>query len=118
MDSFLLIKILKGVSEIALMFFLGRGMLVVFFVGAQGRLQQNFVYQLFYKATQPIVKALRVITPKFVLDRHLVWGAFFLVVIIWIAMVMAKAQACFADMSNPSCADLQRRTQSTQEAGK
>jgi hypothetical protein len=110
MDALLFAKILKGLAEITLMFFLGRAVLVMFFMAAPHKLEGNFVYQLFVKGTAPVIKFLRLISPKFVLDRHLVFAAFFLTLVIWFGSVLWKAQICAAQPNNPSCAEfLQQR---------
>ena len=63
MDSLFVLQILKPIVEIALMFFLARGLMVLFFLPARHKLEGNFIYQLFVKGTQPLVAAMRYLTP-------------------------------------------------------
>ena len=45
-DSMLLVQILKAIAELALMFFLARGLLVLFFLPAPQKLEGNLIYGL------------------------------------------------------------------------
>jgi hypothetical protein len=63
----LLLTIARALVEVAGMMLLGQGVLWLF--GPKGR-DGNFVYDLFKMGTRPIVKATRVITPRFVPDAH------------------------------------------------
>ena len=79
--------ILKGLIEVALVVMIGQGIL---FVLAGSTRQQNLIYRLFATVTQPIMKATRFVTPRFVVDQHIGLVAFFLLVLLWIAAVALK----------------------------
>ena len=106
MDNLLLLQVLKAIVEIALMFFFARGLLVLFFLPARHKLDTNFVYQLFVKGTQPFVKAVRHVTPKFVLDRHLPFAACGLLFACWLGLTIGKVQLCADNLAHQACAAL------------
>ncbi len=112
MDNLFLLQIVKALVEIALMFFLARGMLVLFFLPARHKLDTNFVYQLFVKGTQPFVSVMRYLTPKFVLDRHLPFAAFGILLACWFGLTIGKVQLCSENLSHQACEALaQKRAQ-------
>ena len=82
-----LIVILKGLTEVAGVAMLGQGVLWVI---AGAKRDQNMVYGLFKTLTSPVMKVTRWITPRVVLDRHLGLVAFFLLVVLWIGLTIAK----------------------------
>ena len=106
MNNLLTLQIIKALVEIALMFFLARGLLVLFFMPAPQKLEGNFVYQLFVKGTQPLVTAMRYITPKFVLDRHLPFAAFGMLLAAWLGLTIGKVQLCGETPAHQACAAL------------
>ena len=87
----LLLTIARALVEVAGMMLLGQGVLWLF--GPKGR-DGNFVYDLFKMGTRPIVKATRVITPRFVPDAHVGMVSFILLVWIWLALAFAKRYLC------------------------
>jgi hypothetical protein len=82
-----IIVILKGLTEIAGVAFLGQGILWVI---AGAKREQNIVYKLFRTLTSPVTRVTRAITPRFVLDAHIGLVAFFLLAVLWIALTAAK----------------------------
>ena len=112
MDNLFLLQVLKAIVEIALMFFFARGLLVLFFLPARHKLDTNFVYQLFVKGTQPFVTAVRYVTPKFVLDRHLPFAACGLLFACWLGLTIGKVQLCADNLAHQACSALaQKRAQ-------
>ena len=99
-ESMLMVQILKALAELALMFFLARGLLVLFFLPAPHKLEGNLIYGLFVKGTQPFVWFMRLITPRFVLDRHLPYAAFALLVVAWVACRSASCSCAARTRSN------------------
>jgi hypothetical protein len=87
----LLVTIARALVEVAGMMLLGQGVLWLF--GPKGR-DGNFVYDLFKKGTYPIVKATRVITPRFVHDAHIGMVSFIILVWLWLALAFAKRYLC------------------------
>jgi hypothetical protein len=82
-----IIVILKALTEIAGVAFLGQGVLWVI---AGAKRDQNVVYNLFRTLTSPVTRFARAITPRFVIDAHIGLVAFFLLIVIWVALTAAK----------------------------
>jgi hypothetical protein len=86
-----ILSILRALTEVALLSLLGQG-LVAFLAGA--RRAGNPVYQLFSVITGPVVKAVRFVTPKVIIDRHLPFVTFFLLFWLWILLAYLKRVVC------------------------
>jgi hypothetical protein len=82
---------IKLIAEIALMALLGQGLLALL---AGDRRHDNFFYKLLQILTNPFTKATRLITPRVVIDRHIPFAAFALVLVIWVVATMTKIQQC------------------------
>ena len=82
-----IIVILKGLTEVAGVAFLGQGVLWVL---AGAKRDQNLVYKLFQTLTSPVMRATRAITPRVVIDAHIGLVAFFLLVVAWLLLTGAK----------------------------
>jgi hypothetical protein len=80
----LLIVIAKALAELAGLFLLGRGMLYIL---AGHKRDTNLFYQVMTVITNPVIRLTRLITPKVVIDRHIPYVAFLLVVWIWVIVV-------------------------------
>jgi hypothetical protein len=80
----LLIVVAKALAELAGLFLLGRGLLYVL---AGDKRDTNLFYQIMCVVTNPVIRLARLITPKVVIDRHIPYVAFLLVVWLWIAVV-------------------------------
>ena len=85
--------ILKGMVELMLLVMVGPGILHVF-AGAQRH--SNLVYRMFATVTAPIMKATRWLTPRFIVDQHIGFVAFFLLAVIWVAALALKVHAVTA----------------------
>ena len=79
--------ILKGLVELLLLVMLGQGLLWVL---AGASRQQNLVYRMFATVTQPVMKATRAITPRFIVDQHIGLVAFFLMLVLWVLAFALK----------------------------
>ena len=84
-----IIVILKALTEVAGVAMLGQGVLWVI---AGSKRDQNLVYNLFKTLTSPVMKVTRWITPRVVLDQHLGLVAFFLLLLLWVALTAMKIQ--------------------------
>lgn len=82
--------ILKGLVELLILVMLGQGLL---FVLAGATRHQNVVYRMFATVTAPVMKAARFVTPRFIVDQHIGFVAFFLLVVLWVAALALKVQA-------------------------
>jgi hypothetical protein len=79
--------ILKAIVELLILVMLGQGLL---FVLAGPTRHQNLVYRMFATVTQPIMKATRFITPRFIVDQHIGFVAFFLLAVLWFVALALK----------------------------
>ena len=87
MTLLLLAVILKALAEVALLIMLGQGILFIF---AGSMRHQNLVYRLFAAATEPVMKATRFITPRFIVDQHVWMVAVFLLIVLWVLALALK----------------------------
>jgi len=84
-----IIVILKALTEIAGVAFLGQGVLWVI---AGSKRDQNLVYKLFKTLTSPVTRATRAITPRIIIDAHIGLVAFFLLMVIWLGLTVMKVK--------------------------
>jgi hypothetical protein len=85
----LLVVIAKALTELAALFLLGRGLLYVL---AGRRRAENIFYQLFSILTNPVLRAVRWVTPRVIMDSHIPVVAVVLLLWIWIVLVILKAR--------------------------
>ena len=88
-----LLSMLLALVQVALYLFAGRAAMWVF---AGNNRDKNFIYQLFKKGTDPLVKATRFITPKFVLDRHIPFVTVILLVWMGLMVIHFRRVMCVA----------------------
>jgi hypothetical protein len=82
-----IIVILKALTEIAGVAFLGQGVLWAI---AGSKRDQNLVYKLFKTLTSPLTRVTRAITPRIIIDAHIGLVAFFLLMVIWVVLTAFK----------------------------
>src|SRR5258706_2671267 len=82
-----IIVILKALTEVAGVAFLGQGVLWVI---AGAKRDQNPVYKLFKILTSPVTRVTRAITPRIIIDAHIGLVAFFLLTVIWLVLTVLK----------------------------
>ena len=87
---FIFATALKGLIEVLLVVLLGQGLLYLF---AGRRRQENVIYRAFATVTAPIMKATRFVTPRFIVDQHLGFVAFFFLVLAWVLALALKVHA-------------------------
>ena len=80
----LLVVMLKALAELAGMFLLGRGLL---FVLAGGKRMDNVFYQVLAVVTDPLIRTVRWVLPRVVLDSYMPAITFGVVLWIWLAIV-------------------------------
>lgn len=83
----LILSILRALVEVALLALLGQGAVALL---AGARRHTNPIYQLFAIITKPVLRVVRFVTPKPVMDKHLPFVAFFLLFWLWIFLAWAK----------------------------
>ena len=79
--------ILKALTEVALFAFVGQGILYLF---AGANRERNFVYTTFRMLTSPVTKVTRLIAPRFIVDQHVGFLAFFLLLVVWAGLTLTK----------------------------
>jgi hypothetical protein len=73
----------KALVEFAGLLLLGQGLV---FLLSFGKHESNPIYRFFRFLTGPVVRPVRFITPRFVLDQHVPAVALFLVFWLWVAL--------------------------------
>ena len=96
---FVLATVLKGLIEVLLVVMLGQGLLYLF---AGQRRHDNVIYRAFAVATTPIMKATRFVTPRFIVDQHIGYVAFFLLVLAWVLALALKVHAVLEAAKPPA----------------
>ena len=84
-----IIVILKALTEIAGVAFLGQGVLWLI---AGAKRQENVVYKMFKTLTSPVTRVTRLITPRIIIDAHIGLVAFFLLTVLWLILTVAKVK--------------------------
>lgn len=87
----LLVSILRTVIEVAGFALLGQGALAVL---AGKYREQNLFYRTLRIVTAPVVRAVRFIAPRFIIDAHVPVLTFFLLFWLWIVLALAKRHLC------------------------
>lgn len=82
-----LISALRALVEVALLALIGQGA-VALLSGA--RRAANPIYRIFQIVTAPVLRAVRWVTPKAIIDKHLPFVAFFVLFWLWILLAYVK----------------------------
>lgn len=107
------VSTVKLLAEIVGLCLIGQGILYIL---AGANREKNFPYQILKVITSPILKALRVVTPRFVLDRHLGLLAFLVVFLLWFWAGQQKLALCLTQYSHdPSCAAMLQKYSERQQ---
>ena len=86
MDVVFILKIFKSLVEVAGLAMIGQGVVAIF---SGNKRDQNFIYVILKIVTSPVTKFARLISPRFVPDRHIPFVAFGLVLWAWIAVIIS-----------------------------
>jgi hypothetical protein len=87
----LLVSVLRTLVEVAGFALLGQGALAVL---AGKYREQNAFYRVLRIVTGPVVRAVRFITPRFIIDAHVPFITFFLLFWLWIVLAVVKRHLC------------------------
>jgi uncharacterized protein YggT (Ycf19 family) len=68
------------------------------------RRHENFVYQLFGIVTRPVVRMVRAVTPRIILDQHVPMVAFLLLVFGYFGVGLWHRDVCLSDLTQNGCA--------------
>ena len=85
------ITTVKLIAEIALLALLGQWLLGLL---AGAKRDKNIFYQLLQIMGRPFVAVARLVSPKFVVERHLPLVAFLLLAFVWLGVTILKIQTC------------------------
>jgi hypothetical protein len=96
---FVAATVLKGLVEVLLVVMLGQGLLYLF---AGQRRHENLIYRAFALVTAPIMKATRFVTPRFIVDQHIGYVAFFLLMVLWVLALALKVHAVLQAAKPPA----------------
>jgi hypothetical protein len=88
-----LLSIARALVEVAGLALLGQGILAVL---AGKYRDQNVFYKLFQIVTGPVVRFVRWVTPRKIVDAHIPFVTFFILAWLWIGLAMAKRILCSA----------------------
>jgi uncharacterized protein YggT (Ycf19 family) len=83
----LILSVLRALVEVALLALLGQGLVAVL---SGARRESNPIYQLFRIVTRPVIRIVRLLTPRQVIDGHVPFVAFFLLFWLWIFLAYMK----------------------------
>ena len=87
----LLVSVLRTLVEVAGFALLGQGLLALL---AGKYREDNVFYRVLRIVTRPVVRAVRFIAPRFILDAHVPILAFFLLFWVWIVLALVKRHLC------------------------
>lgn len=87
----LLVSILRTLVEVAGFALLGQGVLAVL---AGKYREQNAFYRVLRLVASPAVRAVRFITPRVILDAHVPWVTFFVLLWLWIGLAAVRGHLC------------------------
>lgn len=90
-----ILGVLRALIEVAMLFLLGQGLLAVL---AGSRRHDNMMYKLFVIVTGPVIKAMRFITPRQIIDKHVGFIAFAVLFWLWIGLAWLKRLYCDTNM--------------------
>lgn len=86
-----IITTVKLIAEIALLALLGQWLLGLI---AGAKRDKNIFYQILEIMGKPFVLVARVLSPKFVVQRHLPLVAFLMLALVWLGATILKIQTC------------------------
>lgn len=82
-----LLSIARALVEVAGLALLGQGILALL---AGKQRHQNIFYKLLQIVTGPVVRLVRWISPRVILDAHIPFVTFFILAWLWIGLAVAK----------------------------
>jgi ABC-type uncharacterized transport system permease subunit len=109
-----LIVVLKALTEVAGLALLGQGILYLL---AGASREQNVFYRVLQTLTMPVWRAVRFVTPRLIVDRHIGYLAFLLLGLVWYLLVGLQAGQCLDQLGHPVCERLQQEYAKRCEAG-
>lgn len=99
--TLLLLRIARIVLVVALLSLVGQGIVYAFARASGADPQRNIFYKLLEAIASPFVRLVRLVTPKFVLDRHVPWATLGLLLCAFVVTLWAIAQTCLSGLGLP-----------------
>lgn len=90
-----LVSVLKGMTEFIGLLLMGQALVYLL---SFGRHDTNAVYLMFRFLSRPVMRSVRVITPRQVSDKHVPFVSFFLLFWVWFGLVLLKATLITAEL--------------------
>lgn len=78
-------RALKAIIEVAGFSYIGQALVAAF---AGSRREQNIVYQVLKVITNPVTRIARLVSPRFIPDRHVPFVAFGLLLWVWLFAII------------------------------
>ena len=111
----LFVSIAKAISEILIFSLVGQG--ILWLIAGRSR-DTNFVYRMLAAVTRPVMWLARLLTPRFVLDRHIWLVALLLVLAVWILAGSQKLTLCVTEAAdNPLCGQMVQTLKDRRDPG-
>ncbi len=82
-----LVTVLRALVEVAGLSLLGQGIVGLL---AGRRREENFIYRIFQVVTRPALRAVRAVLPAVIIDRHVPYVTFFVLLWLWLALAYVK----------------------------
>jgi len=86
-DVLAIVTVAKALAEFAILLLVAQG---VVFVISFGRHEANPIYRFLRFLTSPVVRSVRTIAPRFVVDQHLPALALILLFWVWVGLKFAQ----------------------------
>jgi len=98
------LRLIKLVLEIALFALAGQGIVWMMIRAVGQQAETNFAYRALQTVASPFTKLVRLVSPKFVVDRHIPWATFALLAVAWVWVTFTIADTCIgAGLSIADC---------------
>jgi len=98
------LRLVKLVLEIALLALVGQALVWAMIRAVGQPPENNFFYRVLQVVSSPFTKLLRLVSPKFVVDRHIPWATFALLAVAWVWVTFTIADTCIgAGLSIADC---------------
>jgi uncharacterized protein YggT (Ycf19 family) len=103
----------KGLGDVALFLLILQTLILVAGLSLVGqfvvavfnwnRRRENIVYQIFDILTRPLVRLMRRITPRVIVDQHVPLATFFVLLFGYFAVGLWHRDVCLADLAQAGC---------------
>lgn len=100
-STLFVLRIVRLVLLVALGALIGQGLVWAMARAVGADPQRNLFYKLLEVIPSPFVKLVRLITPKFVVDRHIPWAVLGLLAAAFLATMWAIANTCLTGLGLP-----------------